>query len=60
MNRYGWFESCNIQLIMYRNQGLVTLQCLVPFTYVSPTTKILCDHVRRLIGRDHKERVMSS
>ncbi|KAK8809248.1 hypothetical protein WA171_000832 [Blastocystis sp. BT1] len=50
MNRYGWFESCNIQLIMYRNQGLVTLQCLVPFTYVSPTTKILCDHIRRLIG----------
>lgn len=26
MNRYGWFESCNLQLMMYRTQGLITLQ----------------------------------
>lgn len=28
MNRYGWFESCNLQLMMYRTQGLITLQCI--------------------------------
>lgn len=50
MNLYGWFESCNLQLFMYRTQGLVTMQALVPLTYVAPTTKILCDHVRRLVG----------
>lgn len=50
MNLYGWFESCNLQLFMYRTQGLVTLQALVPLTYVAPTSKILCDHVRRLVG----------
>ena len=26
MNQYGWFESCNLQLMMYRTQGLITIQ----------------------------------
>lgn len=26
MNKYGWFESCNIQEYFHRNQGIICLQ----------------------------------
>ena len=48
MNRYGWFESCEITMLLSRLHGIATLRALVPPSFVAPTTKILCDHIRQL------------
>lgn len=50
MNRYGWFESCEITMLLSRCHGIASLRALVPTSFVAPTTEILCDHIRRLIS----------
>lgn len=45
MNKYGWFESCNIQEYFHRNQGIICLQgiwVLILFIEYSCCSSIFC------------------